>query len=162
MHKGVGGGHFLVDITIRKFLVTKYWWPTLHKGVMDHCRSCDNYQVTGNSVHISLAKLIIILLTKPFTKWGIDFIGPIKLTCQYICNRYVLVAINHATKWVEAKALWTNTTMVITRFMYKFILMGNDHAKSTNKVIGLLFTKLMNEKCNDWDKHLFICLLDKI
>ncbi len=31
---------------------------------------------------------------------------------------------------------------------------GNGQAKSTNKVIGRLLTKLVNEKKKDWDEHL--------
>ncbi len=29
-----------------------------------------------------------MLLTKPFTKWGIDYIGPMKLTRRYIGIHY--------------------------------------------------------------------------
>ncbi len=32
---------------------------------------------------------------------------------------------------------------------------GNGHAESTNKVIGRLLTKLVNEKRTNWDEHLF-------
>ncbi len=39
------------------------------------------------------------------TKWGIDYIGPIKSTRCYIGNLYVLVAVNYVTKWVEVKTL---------------------------------------------------------
>ncbi len=30
---------------------------------------------------------------------------------------------------------------------------GNGQAKSTNKIIGRLLTKLINEKRTDWDEH---------
>jgi len=36
---------------------------------------------------------------------------------------------------------------------------GNGQAESTNKVIGRLLTKLVNEKRTNWDKHLSTILL---
>jgi len=69
-----------------------------------------------------MAKLIIILLEEPFQKWGLDFIKPIKLASCYFGNRYIVIATNYATKWVEAKALHTNTSIVIVKFLYDHIL----------------------------------------
>jgi hypothetical protein len=35
---------------------------------------------------------------------------------------------------------------------------GNGQAKSINKVLGTLLTKLINENKTDWDEHLFTML----
>jgi hypothetical protein len=55
-------------------------------------------------------------------KWGLDFISLIKLIGRLIRNRYVLGAIDYATKWLKAKALKTNIVVITLRFLYEYIL----------------------------------------
>jgi hypothetical protein len=55
-------------------------------------------------------------------KWGLDFVGPIKSTGIYIRNKYILIAIDYATKWIEVKVLKTNIVIVIAIFLYECIL----------------------------------------
>jgi hypothetical protein len=58
-------------------------------------------------------------------KWGLNFVGPIKLMGQYTNNNNnnnKLMTMNYTTKWVEVKALLTNMAIIITKFLYECIL----------------------------------------
>nr|GEY43686.1 reverse transcriptase domain-containing protein [Tanacetum cinerariifolium] len=49
-----------------------------------------------------------------FNVWGIDFMGPFPSSRG---NKYILVAIDYLSKWVEAKALPTNDARVVCKFL---------------------------------------------
>jgi hypothetical protein len=101
LHKGMGVNHFSIHITIKNILDVRYWWPTIHKYTLHFCRSCDEYQKLGNLTFSSMAKLKIALPSNPSTKWGLNFIGLVKPMARHIGNKYILVAMDHATKWVR-------------------------------------------------------------
>jgi hypothetical protein len=121
LHKGVGTGHFVIDITIQIILDAIYWWLTIHKHVLIFCKSRDNCQKMGNLTRTNMAKLITILLENPFMKWGLNFISPIKSTKWHIGNKYILVAINYVTKQVEVKSFQINMEKITMKFLYEYI-----------------------------------------
>nr|GEU62290.1 transposon Ty3-I Gag-Pol polyprotein [Tanacetum cinerariifolium] len=55
-----------------------------------------------------------IQVCKIFDVWGIDFMGPFSSSRG---NKYILVAVDYLSKWVEAKALPTNDTRVVCKFL---------------------------------------------
>ncbi|GKF43435.1 reverse transcriptase domain-containing protein, partial [Tanacetum coccineum] len=61
-----------------------------------------------------------------FEVWGIDFMGPFSSSRG---NKYILVAVDYISKWVEAKALPTNDARVVVKFLkYLFARFGTPRA----------------------------------
>jgi hypothetical protein len=61
-----------------------------------------------------------IIVVGPFTKWGIDF-----TTCHPASargHRYILVAIEYFTKWVEAMSTFKNDGETTTLFIFNQIV----------------------------------------
>ena len=63
-----------------------------------------------------------ILALEPFMKWGLDFVGPFLPPARRTRNRYILVATDYCTKWVEATALKDNSAKAVARFLYEAIM----------------------------------------
>ncbi|GJS50789.1 reverse transcriptase domain-containing protein [Tanacetum coccineum] len=53
-----------------------------------------------------------------FDVWGIDFMGPFPSSRG---NKYILVAVDYLSKWVEAKTLPTNDARVIVKFLKSLV-----------------------------------------
>ena len=50
--------------------------------------------------------------------WGIDFMGPFPSSCN---NKFILVAVDHVSKWVEAIASPTNDAKVVVKLFKNVI-----------------------------------------
>ena len=57
----------------------------------------------------------------PFSAWGMDVIGPMILKASN-SHKYILVAIDYFTKWVEATLYKSITQVVVARFLKQNII----------------------------------------
>ncbi|GJZ19436.1 reverse transcriptase domain-containing protein [Tanacetum coccineum] len=55
-----------------------------------------------------------IQVCEVFNIWGLDFMGPFPDSKG---NKYILVAVDYVSKWVEAQALPTNDARVVVKFL---------------------------------------------
>nr|GEY78123.1 reverse transcriptase domain-containing protein [Tanacetum cinerariifolium] len=80
-----------------------------------------------------------------FNIWGIDFMGPFPSSKG---NKYILVAVDYLSKWVEAKVLPTNDARVVVKFLKPlFSRFGTPRAIISDR--GTHF-------CNDQFTHVMI------
>nr|GEU84618.1 reverse transcriptase domain-containing protein [Tanacetum cinerariifolium] len=103
-----------------------FFWPTIYKDAHDLVKSCDSFQRQGKISQRDEMPKNVIQVCKIFDVWGIDFMGPFSSSRG---NRYILVAVDYLSKWVEAKALPTNDARVLVKFLkYLFARFGTPRA----------------------------------
>ncbi len=121
-HLGTAGGHFSGEVRGRKILQAGLWWPMMLKDAHKLVQGCVVCQRIGQPTSADRMQDHLILPLEPFQKWGLDFVGPIKPKGGRTGARYILVATDYATKWVEAIALRDNKAASVARFLYKNIM----------------------------------------
>ncbi|GKA61158.1 reverse transcriptase domain-containing protein [Tanacetum coccineum] len=84
-----------------------FYWPTIYKDAHDLVTQCDTCQRQGKISQRDEMPQNSIQVCEIFDVWGIDFMGSFPSSRG---NKYILVAVNYLSKWVEAKALPTNDT----------------------------------------------------
>ena len=126
LHSGPSGGHFAAVTTVNRIRSVGYWWPSLIRDVKRYVGSCDQCQRTGAPAFRNHWPLTPIVPLAPFEKWGIDFIGPINPVSARK-NRYIILATDYATKWVEARSTKRNDAITAAGFLFEEIMMRFGH-----------------------------------
>ncbi|GJU54407.1 reverse transcriptase domain-containing protein [Tanacetum coccineum] len=113
-HEGPTGGHHSANLTARKVFDAGFFWPTIYRDAHTMIKSCDTCQRQGKILQRDEMPQNAIQVCEIFDVWGIDFMGPFPSSRG---NKYILVAVDYLSKWVEAKALPTNDARVVVKFL---------------------------------------------
>ncbi|GJV35023.1 reverse transcriptase domain-containing protein [Tanacetum coccineum] len=99
-HSGPTGGHYGANYTARKVFDSGFYWPTIYKDAHDFVTRCDICQRQGKITQRDEMPQNSIQVCEIFDIWGIDFMGPFPSSRG---NKYILVAVDYLSKWVEAR-----------------------------------------------------------
>ncbi|GJW37695.1 reverse transcriptase domain-containing protein [Tanacetum coccineum] len=113
-HNGPTGGHHGANYTAKKVFDSGFYWPTIYRDAHDLVTRCDACQRQGKISQRDEMPQNAIQVCEIFDIWGIDFMGPFPSSRG---NKYILVAVDYLSKWVEAKALPTNDARVVCKFL---------------------------------------------
>ncbi|GJY95619.1 reverse transcriptase domain-containing protein [Tanacetum coccineum] len=104
-HNGPTGGHYGANYTAKKVFDSGFYWPTIYRDAHVLVTQRDTCQRQGKISQRDEMPQNSIQVCKIFYVWGIDFMGPFPSSRG---NKYILMAVDYLSKWVEAKALPTN------------------------------------------------------
>nr|GEZ17001.1 DNA-directed DNA polymerase [Tanacetum cinerariifolium] len=107
-------GHHGPKLTAKKVFDVGFFWPTIYKDAHEFVKNYDSCQRQGKISQRDEMPQNSIQICEIFDVWGIDFMGPFPSSRW---NKYILVAVDYLSKWVEAKALPTNEDRVLCKFI---------------------------------------------
>ncbi|XP_070049577.1 uncharacterized protein [Nicotiana tomentosiformis] len=100
VHSGVCGPHMNRYVLAKKILRARYYWMTMERDCI---------------------RLHTMFAPWPFVAWGIDVTGPIEPAASN-GHRFILVAIDYFTKWVEAVTFKSVTKKAVVDFVHSNII----------------------------------------
>ncbi|CAJ2668042.1 unnamed protein product [Trifolium pratense] len=120
IHEGINGQHIGGRSLARKALRAGFYWPTMQADAKEHVKKCDKCQRHGD-MHLAPPNELKTLSSPwPFSWWGMDLLGPFPTAAGQ--NKYLIVAVDYFTKWIEAEPLANITTFNVLRFFKRNIL----------------------------------------
>lgn len=98
----------------------RYWWPKMSRYMEKYCKSCMDCQTKGYQNKAPAGLLQPIPVRGPFTRVGIDAVGPFKISNNG--NRYILTATDYLTKWAEIRAVPDISADTTAKFIVEDII----------------------------------------
>uniref|UniRef100_A0A2N9GVK9 Integrase catalytic domain-containing protein n=1 Tax=Fagus sylvatica TaxID=28930 RepID=A0A2N9GVK9_FAGSY len=120
IHEGVCGDHSGARALQRKIVRAGYYWPSMKADAYQFVQRCDKCQRFANHLHSPPTVLVPMTAPWPFAQWGLDIMGPFPIGRRQL--KFLVVAIDYFTKWVEAEPLATITERNIQNFVWKAVI----------------------------------------
>ncbi|MGL4850996.1 MAG: reverse transcriptase domain-containing protein [Clostridium sp.] len=99
------------------YMADRYRWPNMFKDIKEFCRKCSICLRSGGA--LSNTKNRVIETSRPNELWEVDLLGRI---CEGGGSRFIFVAIDHFSKWVETRVIENKSAAEIVRAIKELIL----------------------------------------
>ncbi|VFQ78088.1 unnamed protein product [Cuscuta campestris] len=120
VHEGVCAAHQMSRTLAQRIILLGYFWPTMNQDCERYVQRCKTCQVFYKFPGRPATYYHPVSNVIPFARFGMDIIRAFPQDQGR--KKYVMVAIDYFTKWVEAEAYATITTKQCQRFVWKYII----------------------------------------
>lgn len=145
-HNAPYAGHFGEKKTRQK-IEKSFFWSDMRKEIKHYCACCESCQLRKTSKQRKRAPLQVFgEVTRPFERTAMDIVGP--LPCTADGHRYILMFVDHLTRFAEALPLFDQKAETVARaFVEKIVLKhGVPHQLLTDQGSNFV-SGLMTEVC---------------
>jgi len=100
-------------------IMQSYYWPGIWSDVKMWVKSCHKCQLFRPKPVTKNTEDHITPVERPFTRVGLDIVGPLPETKQG--NKYIITLVDYFTKWPEAKAIPDIKSEQVIKFLTEII-----------------------------------------
>jgi hypothetical protein len=116
IHAGLCGAHLGSRPLLGKIFRQGFYWPK----AADLVQKCENCQKCARDQKQPWSLTQLIQPTWPLQRRGLDLLGPLPPAQGNL--KYVVVAVEYFSKWIEAKPLATITLATVLKFFWQNIV----------------------------------------
>jgi hypothetical protein len=120
IHAGLCGSHIESRPLLGKVFRQGFYWSKEASDAADLVQKCENCQKCARDQKQPLSLTQLIQPTWPLQRWGQDLLGPLPPAQGNL--KYVVVAVEYFSKWIEAKPLATLTSATVQKFFWQNIV----------------------------------------
>lgn len=120
LHEGSCGGHVGGRSLAYRANSQGFWWPYMQKDAVKYVKKCSKCQLFADKIHQPAQELHPLSSPWPFAQWGLDLVGSLPPASGK--RKYLFIATDYFTKWVEAVALASIKDSDIIKFLWENII----------------------------------------
>jgi hypothetical protein len=107
--------------SMMKFLVPRFWWPSMRFDVKQWLESCPSCQLNSRKGIAHKDEMHPLKVPSAFDRWHLNFLD---LPTTMKGNRWLLIGVNYATNWPVARAMPVASKEAVADFIYDEIVMN--------------------------------------
>jgi ribonuclease HI len=120
IHAGLCGSHIGFRPLLGKVFRQGFYWPKVASDAAELVQKCENCQKCARDQKQPSSLTQLIQPTWPLQRWGLDLLGLLPPAQGNL--KYVVVAVEYFSKWIEAKPLATITSATVQKFFWQNIV----------------------------------------
>jgi ribonuclease HI len=120
IHAGLCGSHIGSRSLMGKVFRQGFYWPKAALDVAESVQKCEGCQKCARDQKQSSSLTQLIQPTWSLQRWGLDLLGPLPPAQGNL--KYVVVAVEYFSKWIEVKPLATITSVTVQKFFWQNIV----------------------------------------
>jgi hypothetical protein len=120
IHARLCGSHIGSRPLLGKVFRQGFYWPKAALDAAELVQKCEGCQKCARDQKQPSSLTQLIQPTWPLQRWGLDLLGPLPPAQGNL--KYVVVAVEYFSKWIEEKPLATITSITVQKFFWQNIV----------------------------------------